>query len=87
MVAWEQAAIHMATIEVKKGLFGEVTLADALKRARAGDDVVLAPGIYPALRIDKAVQIRAGKPNTVRVIGQLVVAAKVTLKNLDLRML
>lgn len=74
----------MATIEVKKGLFGEVTLADALKRARAGDEVVLAPGIYPAVRIDKAVQIRAGKPNTVRVVGQLVVAAKVTLKNLDL---
>ncbi|WP_158756190.1 right-handed parallel beta-helix repeat-containing protein [Dyella sp. S184] len=84
MVAWEQAAIHMATIEVKKGPFGEVTLADALKRARAGDDVVLAPGMYPAVRVNKAVQIRAGKPNTVRVIGQLVVAAKVTLKNLDL---
>jgi len=83
-VAWEQVAIHMATIEVKKGLFGEVTLADALKRARAGDHVVLAPGIYPAVRVDKAVQISGRKPNTVRVIGQLVVAAKVSLKNLDL---
>lgn len=78
----------MATIEVKKKWFGEMTFAKALEKAKPGDTIVLAPGSYTtggAQISQQRLTIRAEAAHSVELDGRLWVTGSVLLENLTLR--
>jgi len=77
----------MAVIEVKSGWLGKVTLQDALSRARPGDTVLIAPGVYVGQGLDvphQDIKIGASQRGTVQLFFQLRVTGRVVLENLFL---
>ena len=78
----------MATIEVKKKWFGEMTLAKALEKAKSGDTIVLAPGSYTTDGAEISQQrltIRAEQVQSVELDGYLQITGGVLFENLTLR--
>lgn len=78
----------MATIEVKKKWFGEMTFAKALEKAKPGDTIVLTPGSYTiggAQISQQRLTIRAEAAHSVELDGRLWVTGSVLLENLTLR--
>ena len=78
----------MATIEVKKKWFGEMTFAKALEKAKPGDTIVLTPGSYTtggAQISQQRLTIRAAAAHSVELDGRLWVTGSVLLENLTLR--
>jgi SpoVK/Ycf46/Vps4 family AAA+-type ATPase len=78
----------MATIEVKKKWFGEMTLAKALEKAKFGDTIVLAPGSYTTgdgVISQQRLTIRAEQAHSVELDGYLQVSGSVLFENLTLR--
>lgn len=76
----------MATIEVKSGWLGKVTLQDALGRARPGDTVLMAPGTYVGQGLDvphQDIKICAAARGTVHLHFQLRIKGRAVLENLS----
>ncbi len=78
----------MATIEVKSGWLGTMTLRDALKKIRHGDKILIAPGVYEDTNLSvmpNSIEIYAEKPGTVQLRLRLIVMGNVTLRNIDIQ--
>ncbi len=78
----------MAIISVRKGWLGDMTLLDAIRKAAPGDEIVIEAGHHIRegdFFVMIPLTIRAERPGTVEIHGQVTIQAAVTLQGLNLR--